>query len=95
MIHRSIEVHVENKWHAASFAEAAIGKTYAVSFDKLCRRGLMGIGVVSNSWSTIETFIDNLDSRSAAIGEWFDARGEDWSHPRRGTKFLGIADPSH
>jgi hypothetical protein len=43
MIHRAHEVHVEDEWHGAGLAEAAIGEANAAGFDELPRRGLMHV----------------------------------------------------
>src|SRR6195256_4387513 len=43
IIHGADVVLVEDEWHAAGLAEAAIGEADAVGLDELCRRGLMGM----------------------------------------------------
>src|SRR6266403_5879422 len=43
MVHGAGEVLVEDEWHAAGLAKAAIGKADAVRFDELRRRGLVGV----------------------------------------------------
>jgi hypothetical protein len=44
MVHGAGEMLVENERYAAGLTEAAIGKTDAVSFDKLRRRRLVCVG---------------------------------------------------
>src|SRR6266851_5601938 len=43
MVHGAGEVLVEDERHAVPLAKAAIGKADAVSFDELCRRGLVSV----------------------------------------------------
>jgi hypothetical protein len=44
-----LRVHVEDERLASGLAEAAIGEADAVSFDELCRRGLVAVLVHRDS----------------------------------------------
>src|SRR5271168_2751917 len=56
MVHGAHEMHVEDEWHAASFAKAAIGKADTISLHILSGCGLMGVGGHDRSPKVDEKF---------------------------------------
>jgi hypothetical protein len=62
VVHRACEMHVEDEGHAAGFAEASVGETDTVGFDKLRRSGLMRVRNHDQSIGPVNTIVSAISS---------------------------------
>src|ERR1700676_1151534 len=65
VIHCADVVHIEHERYAVRLAEAAIGEADSVSFDELCRRGLVGMHHCGRSFIFLAGTASGTSARAA------------------------------